>query len=88
MSGTRQGGKSAAVTNVKRYGANYYARIGAIGGKRSKTGGFASIKKGSDGLTGRERAVIVGSKGGMISRKGRNVEQDELRETVFGKLWK
>ena len=39
------------------------------GGKKGKTGGFASDKKGADGLSGRERARLAGAKGGRISRR-------------------
>ena len=41
MSGTVTGGKNAARTNKERHGEDFYARIGAIGGRNSKTGGFA-----------------------------------------------
>lgn len=44
---------------------------GAKGGRQSNTGGFASDKRGADGLTGRERAAIAGAKGGSISRRGK-----------------
>lgn len=44
--------------------------MGAKGGSNSRTGGFASQKKGADGLTGPERARIVGSIGGSRSRRG------------------
>lgn len=43
---------------------------GAMGGKLSNNGGFASDKIGVDGLTGRERSRIAGAKGGRISRRG------------------
>ena len=32
MPGTMQGGKKAAITNKDRHGADYYARIGKLGG--------------------------------------------------------
>lgn len=69
MAGTVNGGKKAAVVNKTKYGRDFYAEIGRKGGKRGKTGGFASYKKGADGLTGRERARLAGSKGGQISRR-------------------
>lgn len=69
MAGTQTGGVKAASTNKTKYGADFYAMIGAKGGKRGKTGGFASDKKGADGMTGRERARLAGSKGGRISRR-------------------
>lgn len=69
MAGTRDGGAKAAATNKAKYGKDFYAMIGAKGGKKGKTGGFASDKKGADGLTGRERARLAGSVGGRISRR-------------------
>ena len=69
MAGTIEGGRAAAATNKKRHGADWYARIGSKGGKNGRTGGFASTKVGSDGLTGRQRAGKVGALGGRISRK-------------------
>lgn len=69
MAGTLEGGRKAATVNKTKYGADFYARIGAIGGSRGRTGGFASENKGKDGLTGRERARLAGFKGGKISRR-------------------
>ena len=60
MAGTKTGGKAAANTNKAKYGADFYARIGAIGGKKGHTGGFAA---------NRELARIAGAKGGRISRR-------------------
>lgn len=70
MAGTREGGKKAAETNKKRYGHNFYRLLGEEGGKIGRNGGFASEKVGSDGLTGKERAKLVGSIGGKASRRG------------------
>ena len=70
MSGTFKGGLKAAKTNIKRHGKDYYANIGRKGGKKSRTGGFASNKVGRDGLTGLQRAKIAGAKGGLKSRRG------------------
>lgn len=69
MAGTKNGGAKAAATNKNKYGPDFYARIGAMGGKMGKTGGFASAQVGKDGLTGRERARIAGATGGRISRR-------------------
>jgi len=63
MAGTVAGGKAAAATTKKRYGADFYAKIGAIGGKNGKTGGFAA------GEEGRTRARIYGAIGGRKSRR-------------------
>ena len=60
MAGTKDGGVRAADTNRKRHGKDFYARIGAIGGKKGKTGGF---------YANRELARIAGAKGGRISRR-------------------
>lgn len=69
MAGTKEGGAKARDKNIQKYGKNYYAKIGAVGGKLSDNGGFASTKVGKDGLTGQERAKKVGAKGGKASRK-------------------
>lgn len=66
MAGTVSGGKLAEETNKKRYGKDYYRDIGQIGGKKSRNGGFGSQVVGKDGLTGRERARIVGAKGRLV----------------------
>jgi len=60
MPGTVNGGKLAAKTNQRKYGKDFYARIGAMGGKKGTTGGFAA---------NRELARIAGAKGGRISRR-------------------
>ncbi len=60
MAGTKDGGKAAAATNKSKYGADFYAKIGAKGGKRGKTGGF---------YANRDLARIAGAKGGRISRR-------------------
>lgn len=64
MAGTKNGGKAAAATNKAKYGADFYARIGAMGGKKGTTGGFAA---------NRELARIAGAKGGRISRRTKKV---------------
>lgn len=62
MAGTKAGGTKAAATNKAKHGADFYARIGAIGGKKGRTGGFAANP---------ELARIAGAKGGRISRRGK-----------------
>ena len=59
MAGTKLGGQAAAATNKAKYGADFYAKIGAQGGKKGRTGGF---------WANRELARIAGAKGGRISR--------------------
>lgn len=51
---------------------DWYREIGRKGGRMSKTGGFASNKVGKDGLTGLERARVVGVVGGRRSQRGKS----------------
>lgn len=60
MAGTKAGGAKAAAKNKKLYGSDFYARIGAKGGKNGHTGGF---------YANRELARSAGAKGGRISRR-------------------
>lgn len=60
MAGTSAGGKRAAETNRKKYGDDFYKKIGAEGGKLGRTGGFHQ---------NRELARVMGAKGGRISRR-------------------
>jgi len=60
MAGTPAGGAKAATTNKTKYGRDFYARIGAMGGRAGHTGGF---------YANRELARIAGAKGGRISRR-------------------
>lgn len=65
MPGTKEGGLKAAATNKKKYGKDFYIKLGAAGGKAGHTGGF---------YANRELARIAGAKGGRISkRRKRNV---------------
>ncbi len=60
MPGTKNGGIQAAKTNKERHGEDFYNRIGSIGGKLGKTGGF---------YANRELAREAGRKGGAKSRR-------------------
>ena len=60
MAGTKKGGVAAAQTNKTRHGKDFYARIGAKGGKLGTTGGFAA---------NRELARKAGAIGGRKSRR-------------------
>jgi general stress protein YciG len=64
MAGTKAGGKAAADTNKKKYGADFYAKIGAKGGKLGTKGGF---------WANRELAREAGRRGGKISRRTKKV---------------
>jgi general stress protein YciG len=61
MAGTKPGGAKAAATNKSKYGSDFYARIGASGGKVGRTGGF---------YANRDLARKAGAKGGRLSRRG------------------
>lgn len=65
MAGTYEGGFKAAQTNKIKYGEDFYQRIGAVGGKKGRTGGF---------YANRELARIAGAKGGKISKRGKSVK--------------
>jgi len=60
MAGTKAGGMKAAATNKAKHGSDFYAKIGAKGGRSGHTGGFAANP---------ELARIAGRKGGTISRR-------------------
>ena len=62
MAGTKEGGRKARKTNYERHGKDFYARIGAMGGKLGHTGGFAANP---------ELAKIAGRKGGKKSKRGK-----------------
>ena len=62
MSGTKVGGQKAAQKNKELYGSDFYKKIGAKGGKKSTTGGFAANP---------ELAREAGRKGGKISKRGK-----------------
>lgn len=59
MSGTKSGGQKAAAKNLAR-DPDFYAKIGAKGGRNGNTGGFAANP---------QLARIAGQKGGRISRR-------------------
>lgn len=60
MAGTKEGGVAAAATNKAKYGKEFYAIIGALGGKKSRTGGF---------YANRELASRAGKIGGQRSKR-------------------
>lgn len=68
MAGTRQGGKAAAEKNKKKYGSDFYAKIGSKGGRRGHTGGF---------YASRDLARYAGSIGGRVSRRRRKERDKE-----------
>lgn len=60
MAGTKAGGIAAAATNKRKYGDDFYHKIGGKGGRLGRTGGF---------FANRELARTAGAKGGRISRR-------------------
>lgn len=64
MAGTKEGGLKAAKANKERYGSDWYAKIGSIGGKKGHTGGFASMPI--------EKVREAGRKGGKKSKRGKS----------------
>lgn len=68
MAGTKKGGARAAATNKAKYGSDFYARIGASGGKVGRTGGF---------FANRDLARKAGAKGGRISRRGKSSDASD-----------
>lgn len=66
IAGTQRGGVRASKTNKRKYGDDYYARIGSIGGRAvaTKPKGFAAMSL--------EKRQEAGRKGGKISRRGKS----------------
>ena len=60
MAGTKAGGLKAAQKDP-----NFYAKIGAKGGKNGRTGGFAANP---------QLARVAGAKGGRISRRTKKAD--------------
>lgn len=61
------------------------------GGQNSHTGGFASRVVGLDGMTGPERAKIVGAKGGRKSKRGPAKPKEQVTQEsihVWQKLFR
>jgi uncharacterized protein len=69
MAGTKDGGRKAAATNKNKYGSEFYAKIGAMGGRKGTTGGF---------YANRELARVAGARGGRISRRGKSAGKSDV----------
>lgn len=63
-------GAAKTVKTILKKDPDHFRRIGAIGGKLSKNGGFASQKTSPDGRTGQDRARAGGAAGGKRSKRG------------------
>lgn len=81
MSGVRAGGLKAAKTNKQRYGSDFYQKIGAMGGAKSRGGGFAY-----DRALARE----AGKLGGKASRRTaiKQVEAEAIATEKEHAQWK
>lgn len=64
MAGTIAGGRKAAKTNKSKYGKEFYAKIGAKGGKKGHTGGFWANRD-----LARKAGAIGGKKSRRVSRR-------------------
>ena len=71
MSGTKVGGSKARETNRAKYGSDYYAQIGRIGGHNGHTGGFAANT---------ELAKEAGRLGGLKSKRPKGVKRNLAAE--------
>lgn len=60
MAGTKTGGRKAAETTKKKYGLDFFEKIGRVGGKISRGGGFSKYPN---------LAREAGRKGGKTSRR-------------------
>jgi len=71
MAGTHAGGIKAAQTNKLRHGDDFFARIGAKGGRIGRTGGFAyPLLCDCDYMEDlHKKAQCAGYKGGRKSRR-------------------
>lgn len=80
MAGTKIGGMKAAATNKARHGENFYAVLGAKGGRNGHTGGFTVT---TPCLCGElpdphKKAQCAGRKGGINSRRRGKAETTEV----------
>jgi len=80
MSGNRAGGLKAGQTNKRKYGEDFYKRLGEMGGHSSRgCGGFAANP---------ELAKIAGSKGGKRSKRGPGKVKKESEEAKDRRITK
>lgn len=77
MSGTKSGGLKCAATNKRKYGSDWYKKIGAIGGRNGNTGGFAANPA---------LARLAGAKGGRLSKRGPNITDKERKTKLAKKM--
>ena len=82
MAGTKAGGAKAAKTNKERHGENFYAEIGAKGGRNGHTGGFAANPELAKlcGAIGGSRSTRKGVKNGEGKNSKKKTEQTAKQE--------
>jgi general stress protein YciG len=71
MSGTKAGGIAAAESNKRKYGHDFYANIGRIGGAKSTKGGFWHKKYVLGDTESISRAGQMGGAKGKPSRRNK-----------------
>ena len=76
MSQTIEGAKKTGATNKRKYGDDYYAKIGALGGKKGKGHKFAH---------GKVDPSVAGAKGGAISKRGKSIDYELNFEDIHTK---
>ena len=79
MVGTLAGGRKAAKTNKLKYGKDFYARIGAKGGRNGHTGGFAANPALARiaGALGGKKSRRTGVKNGEVKKDDKDIEAME-----------
>lgn len=65
MSGTKEGGIKCRDENKRKYGEDFYKKIGAKGGAKKVKKGFALMDK--------SKVAAIGARGGRISKRGKAV---------------
>ena len=73
MAGTKAGGIKARETNYKEHGADFYKKIGKLGGQNGHTGGFASNP---------ELARKAGAEGGRKSKRGVSAKRQKIYDIL------
>lgn len=76
MAGNKAGGLKAAARNKRKYGDDFYKRIGAQGGRNGNTGGFAANP---------QLARIAGMRGGL-QRKNSPPSKQMSDEDILTRL--
>lgn len=84
MAGNKIGGLKARDTNKRYHGADFYSRIGHLGGVGDRGNkadkGFGSMPK--------EKISAAGRKGGLISKRGKGKKHaDSKRSSWTSRFW-